>query len=160
MAMAALLSLATAGGIVRALAPDPSTLRDVGTLMLVLWLPAIGNLLGYLRGRLPHAAPPPTAFEPGSPFSPHLQARLERLDLPAGFAEAQTREQLGTVLVGRQGFTVRFAQPVAAWLVSEGEPVVPMELLRPRAAIQYLPVGTDFHLLVGVQPVAKGRVLG
>eukprot|EP01034_Spumella_vulgaris_P006289 gene6289-8010_t len=42
VAMAVLLGLAVLGGVIRYTATNPSTLRDVGTLLLVLWVPAIG----------------------------------------------------------------------------------------------------------------------
>ena len=160
LAMAAVLALAVAGGVIRALAPDPSTLRDVGTLLLVLWLPAIGNLIAYLAGKLPKGSPPPTGFAPGQPFSPQVQVQLERIPLPAGAAAAFHADQLGTVLVGRRGFTVRFAGPITAWVAGEGDTTLSLELLRPQAARGYLEEGTEFHLLLGAQPVAKGRVLG
>jgi len=47
--MAVMLVLAAAGGVIREMAPNPSVLRDIGTLMLVLWLPAVGNLVCYLK---------------------------------------------------------------------------------------------------------------
>lgn len=160
LAMGAVLALAVAGGIIRALAPDPSTLRDIGTLLLVLWLPAIGNFIGYLRGKLPKASPPPTGFPADQPFSPQLRVQLERIPLPADAGLSIPPGQLGTVLVGRRGFTVRFDQPLAAWMAGQGDSTSSLELLRPAAARGYLAEGTEFHLLVGTQPVAKGRVLG
>jgi hypothetical protein len=160
LAMAAVLTLAVAGGIIRSLAPDPSTMRDVGTLLLVLWLPAIGNFIAYLSAKLPKPAPPPTGFPAGQAFSPQLRVQLERIPLPADSAQSFLPDQLGTVLVGRRGFTARGAGPMAAWVAGEGDSTLSLELLRPAAARAYLTEGTGFHLLVGTQAVAKGRVLG
>lgn len=157
--MGVLLFFAAAGGVIRVLAPDPSMLRDVGTLMLVLWLPAVGNLLGYLKGKLPRAAPPPVEFAAGLPFSPHLEVHLERLPLPPGFVGGLKDDMLGTLLVGRRGFSVRFETPLRAWLAGTGDATSMLELLRPGSARGYLPAGTAFHLLAGEKAVAKGVVV-
>ncbi|MBA3773934.1 MAG: hypothetical protein H0X13_16020 [Ramlibacter sp.] len=45
--MATLLGLAIVGAVMRYWAPNPSATRDIGTLMLVLWLPAVGNLISF-----------------------------------------------------------------------------------------------------------------
>ena len=44
-AMAALLALAVLGGVIRYSAPNPSTLRDIGTLLLVLWVQLVVGLI-------------------------------------------------------------------------------------------------------------------
>ena len=46
--MATLLVLAIVGGVMRYWAPNPSTARDIGTLLLVMWLPAVGNLVSFV----------------------------------------------------------------------------------------------------------------
>jgi hypothetical protein len=46
--MATLLGLAIVGGAVRYWATNPSTARDIGTLLLVMWLPAVGNLISFV----------------------------------------------------------------------------------------------------------------
>ncbi|MES2633543.1 MAG: hypothetical protein V4669_11260 [Pseudomonadota bacterium] len=51
--MGVLLLLAVIGAAVRYWAPNPSTARDVGTLMLVLWLPAVGNLVAFAISKMP-----------------------------------------------------------------------------------------------------------
>ena len=159
MAMAMLLVLAVAGGVIRELAPQPSVLRDVGSLMLVLWLPAVGNFLGYVRGKLPRAAPPPTHFPAGVAFTPQLEVRLERHPLPPDFELPAADDALATLLVGRRGFSVRFATPLRVWLEGEGDATSMLELLRPASARRHLVAGTAFHLLVGRQVVAKGVVV-
>ena len=157
--MAVLLALAATGAVVRELAPDPSVLRDLGTLMLVLWLPAVGNLIAYLKGKLPRAAAPPTQFPAGAAFSPQLEVHLERLPLSPGFVPPVTENALATLLVGRRGFSVRFATSLGAWLAGEGDATSMLELLRPASARGHLQVGTAFHLLAGDQVVAKGVVV-
>jgi hypothetical protein len=160
MAMAALLVLAVSGGVIRYLADDPSTLRDIGTLLLVLWLPAIGNLIGYLARKLPRGAPPPTDFAAGSDFVPHLHVQLEPVQLPPDALKGLAADvRNGTLLVGRRGFTVRMDSPYLRKLARSGIRSLALELLTPAAALPHLPEGTRFHLLIGVTAVAKGTVL-
>ena len=45
--MATLLGLAIVGAAMRYWAPNPSVTRDIGTLLMVMWLPAIGNLVAF-----------------------------------------------------------------------------------------------------------------
>jgi hypothetical protein len=159
LAMAAMLALAVSGGVIRYYAPNPSTLRDIGTLLLVLWLPAIGNLIGYLSRKLPRGTPPPTGFAPGSAFAPQLAVEIQTVALPSGFAEALgTQIDAGTVVIGRRGFTVRMGRPVSQVLTVAGPQELAFELLAPAAALRYLEPGAAFHLLVGTTAVAKGRV--
>lgn len=159
LVMAVLLGLACAGGVIRHQAPDPSTLRDVGTLLLVLWLPAVGNLVAYLIRKIPARKPPPSAFPPGAPFSAQLSARIDTVAAPADWLAAlDPSEQRCTVLVGRRGFTVRSAAPLSQWL-AESPQTLALECLVPSAALRQLVPGTAFHLLVGTTPVAQGCVL-
>ena len=153
--MAVLLTLATAGGVIRYFAPNPSVLRDVGTLLLVLWLPAVGNLVAFFIRKIPRKPPPATDFAPGAAFRPQLQVRVDALPLPDALEEHERR---CTLLVGRQGFTVRFAQPVRQALAQAGAQVLPLELLHPKAGLPKLKDGMEFHLLAGTTAIAKGRI--
>src|SRR4051812_45547657 len=105
LAMALMLALALSGGLIRHYAPAPSTLRDFGSLLLGMWLPAVGNLIAWLVRQLPRSAPPPTDFAPGSPFQPQLQVRVDPVPLPEGWlAGLDPAEHRGVLLVGRHGF--------------------------------------------------------
>ncbi|HYF21055.1 MAG TPA: hypothetical protein VEA40_24540 [Ramlibacter sp.] len=158
--MVALLALAIAGGVIRHFAADPSTLRDFGSLLLVLWLPVVGNLIGWLLRKLPWRQPPPMPdFEPDTPFTPHLQADVERVELPPGWLEGlPAGHRKGLLMVGTRGYTVRVREPIAQVLATDGNRRVELELLRPDTALPDLPPGTAFHWLVGSTAVAKGRV--
>jgi len=159
LAMVAMLGLAIAGGVIRHQAPNPSTLRDVGTLLLVLWLPAVGNLIAYLVRKIPSGKPPPLDFPTGAPFSPHFTAHIESVPLPAEWRS--TLDPLAhncTVLLGRTGFTVRAAAPLAQWLTGDAHTVA-LECLVPATAMSRMVPGTAFHLLVGATAVGQGRVL-
>jgi hypothetical protein len=160
LAMAAMLALAMSGAIIRKFAPSPSTLHDVGTLLLVMWLPAVGNLIAYFVGKIPRSAPPATDFAADAAFAPQLQLRVEATPLPADtLASLDPAERRCTVLVGRRGFTGRFGQPVAQLLATQGEQLLPFELLHPRVALKHLAVGTDGHLLAGRTAVARAKVV-
>jgi len=160
--MIVLLLLAVLGGVIRYLAPQPSTLHDIGTLLLVLWLPAVGNLIAYLVRRIPRrpapaAAPPRAAFPAGSAFAPNLRALLQPIEEPQAQGIALAAQGTECMLmVGPQAFTARLAQSVAQSL--HAPQPQPIELLRPAAALPQLAPGTAFHLLVGTIAVAKGRV--
>lgn len=156
--MAVLLGLAVLGGVVRYTAPNPSTLRDIGTLLLVLWVPAIGQVIGYLARKIPHSAPPPNEFAPGSAFTPHLHADVSPVPLPGGLPALAPGEQRCTVIVGRRGFTARLAQPVAQWWAAGGTQHAAIELLRPELALAHLGAGTSFHILAGTTAIARGQV--
>ena len=160
LAMIALLLLAVAGGIIRRYAPDPSTLRDIGTLLLVLWLPAVGNLIAYFAKKIPHRVPPPTSFPEGSTFAPQLDVRLHAVEMPRDLlATLAPDERQCTVLVGRSGFTARLGQPLKQLFANPGPQALALELLRPAVALPRLAPGTDFHLLAGTTAIAKGTVL-
>lgn len=159
LVMAVLLGLGLAGGVIRHQAPDPSTLRDVGTLLMVLWLPAVGNLVAYLMRKIPSGKPPPTGFAPDAPFSAQVRARIDTVAASADWLAAlDPLEQRCTVLVGRRGFTMRSAAPLSQWL-PDAPQTLALECLVPSAALRQLLPGTKFHLLVGTTAVAQGQVL-
>jgi hypothetical protein len=138
--MAVLLGLAMVGAAVRYWAPNPSALRDVGTLLLVLWLPAVGNLVGFLIRKIPRRA---RDFSANAPFQAQLSADVEHL--VAGVSLERC-----TVVVGQEGFTAR-TRAVSANAMD-------FEFLRPDMALVKLPPSTEFHLLVGATTAARGRV--
>ena len=159
--MAVLLLLAAIGGAIRHWADNPSLLRDIGTLMLVLWLPAVGNLVAFVIRRFPRRAPPPRAFAPQAPFTPHLRAALTPLaPWPAGAQPLPPLERHCTLLLGQEGFTARVAAPLSQWLAAGGEQTLELELLRPALALPRLAAGTPFALLAGSAVIGQGRVCG
>src|SRR4051812_43140999 len=77
------LVFAVLGAVIRAVTDKGTTAHDVGTLLLVMWLPIVGNIVGWLMGLFRSRKPPkPGGFDAARPFTPTLQARLERVDLP------------------------------------------------------------------------------
>lgn len=157
--MAVLLSLAVIGGAIRHWADNPSLLRDIGTLMLVLWLPAVGNLVAFVIRRIPRRAARPAGFSVGSVFSPHLRAELTPIALEAA-QPLPPLERGCTLLLGQAGFTARLGSPLSQWLAAGRPQTVELELLRPALALPQLVPGTAFDLLVGSSIVGRGRVSG
>nr|MDQ6881713.1 hypothetical protein [Pseudomonadota bacterium] len=72
-----LVGLAMVGGAIRYWAPNPSTGRDLGSLLLVLWLPVIGNVIGFFvrKIRIGRSG----GFPAGQPFQAHLRIELTPL---------------------------------------------------------------------------------
>ena len=160
LVMVVLLTLAAIGSVIRQQAPNPSTLRDVGTLLMVMWLPAVGNLVAYLVGKIPSRKAPPSAFAADAPFSAHLRTRIDMLELPAGWIETiDPSERRCTVVVGHRGFTVRSQAPLPQWL-RDAPPTLALECLVPSAALRELAPGTAFDLMVGSTVVARGVLDG
>jgi hypothetical protein len=156
--MAALLVLAVIGAAVRYWAPDPSLARDIGTLLLVLWLPAVGNLVAFLVRRWHPGARSRAGFGAQQAFSPQLVVHITALEGSPGASLAPDLRGC-TIAVGHEGFTARTAIPLARVLAEGGAPQdVPLELLRPELALQRLPPGTRFQLLAGQAAVARGTV--
>lgn len=154
--VAVLLALALVGAGMRLWADNPSLARDIGTLLLVLWLPAVGNIVAFAIGRWRAAHPPRPPFDPLAPFQGHLLVELARAG-PA--AAAATDAGPCTLVVGSEGFTARLAQPLAQWLAGPQPAVLQVQLLRPALALPRLPAGAPFSVLAGTRAVGTGRVL-
>lgn len=140
--MAVLLSLAMVGAGIRYWAPEPSALRDVGTLLLVLWLPAVGNLVGFLIRKIPRRK---RDFAPGAVFESHLLAQAEQ-------AVGGPQPEQCTVVVGSEGFTARLRR-------TSGSDAIELQFLRPQMALAKLPPGMEFQILGGTTSNGRGTVL-
>jgi len=158
--MATLLALAIVGAAMRYWAPDPSLARDIGTLLLVLWLPAVGNLIAFLVRQWAMRKVRRTSFDPASAFVAHLVVRISSID--AQPLPAHLLSQAGnrcTVALGTEGFTARTSVPLLRVIDGMDRPQdVSMELLRPELALPRLPPGSRFQLLAGQVAIAQGTV--
>ena len=147
-----LLVFALAGGAIRLWAPNPSTLRDMGSLLLVLWVPVIGNVIAFLVHRIKLRRTP---FD--DPFAPELLVELIPLAPPPRLA--QPLADSCALVVGTEGFTVRLSQPLAGWLKA-GSPIqVQAQFLKPTMAIALFQPETPFRIVAQQQLVGDGRVL-
>jgi len=153
--VAVLLVLAIVGAGMRSWAPKPSLARDIGTLLLVLWLPVIGNIIGFLIGRAARLRRR-HAFQPDAPFAPHL---LVELTATGGQVRLDPAEQRFTLIVGDQGFTARLAVPVAQWLTGPQPHSEQLQLLRPEIALDHFTPGVEFAVHAGASLAGRRRVV-
>ena len=155
-----LLLLAVAGGLIRWLAPQPSLARDMGSLLLVLWLPIIGNIIAWLvaRAAKPKVAAPGFAAE--SPFVP--SARVTLTLMAAGVPSESRPIRAGLfacmVVVGNDAFSARLQVHADALPVPEVAQELDVEFLRPEVALPQLPAGTVFTLLAGRTLLGRGSM--
>lgn len=149
-----LLLLAGIGGVIRLTAPNPSSLRDIGSLLLVLWVPVIGNVVGYFFRRIKLGRA--RGFD-SRPFSGELQVALTPLPDEATPAPA-AHDALHAFVVGTEGFSVRLSQPLA-WPGEARETILDAQFLRPELALSSFSEDTAFRVLAGHQLVAQGRVV-
>jgi hypothetical protein len=148
-----LLVFALVGGAIRLWAPSPSTLRDMGSLLLVLWVPVIGNVIAFLVQRIKLRRTP---FD--LPFDPELLVELRPLAPPPRLAQPLSGATCALV-VGTEGFTVRLSQPLAGWLQAGRTIQVQAQFLKPAMALALFAPDTPFRVVAQQQLVGQGRVL-
>ncbi|MEO7392417.1 MAG: hypothetical protein ABIU58_09595 [Ramlibacter sp.] len=156
-----LVGLALLGGAIRQGAANPSLARDIGTLMLVLWLPVIGNVVAFVIRSVRERTRRVTAFDPQLPFTAHLWVELGPADpesLVAG--RHPPGDSSCTLVTGTEGFTARLPVPLAQWLAQGQAQPVALELLRPALAVPRMTPATAFRVLARGQFVGEGKVLG
>ena len=157
---AILLLFAVGGGLLRWLAPQPSLARDMGSLLLVLWLPIIGNIIAWVvaQAHKPKNAPP--GFAPDSPFTPsaHITLTLLAAEVPAQSRPIRAGLFHCMVVVGHEAFSARLLVQHDAEPVPEVAQPLEVEFLRPEVALPKLKPGTDFTLLSGRTLLGRGQV--
>lgn len=156
-----LLLAAIAGALVRWQAPDPSLARNLGTLLMVLWLPIVGNIIGWLIQRAKTPKQQPAGFAPDAVFERHLRIELKLLPPDTPRQARPIREGLfvGAVAVGAEAFSLRLAVPAGGEPQPEQACELDAQLLRPELALPKLTPGTRFVLLAGRTALGSGRVL-
>ena len=159
-----LLCIAAVAAVVRHFAVPGTTLRDLSTLLMVLWLPVVGSIVGWAYGKLrraPAAPAGPPGFAPGSVFAPHALAEitLRPAAVPAEDVPVPPGEHACVVVVQNQGFVARW-QVAPDQTVRRGQKrTLPVEFLSPRLALPHLPRDTAFRMLVGEAFVGDGQVV-
>lgn len=153
LVVAILLVFALVGGAIRYWAPNPSTLRDMGSLLLVLWVPVIGNVIAFLVRRIKFRRTP---FD--FPFAPELLVELTPLAPPPRLAQRLGADGCALV-VGTEGFSVRLSRPLAGWLAAGASIEVQAQFLIPQMARGLFAPGTPFRIVAQQQLVGQGRVL-
>ncbi len=151
-----LLLLAVTGGAIRAWAVNPSMLRDIGSLLLVLWVPVIGNVIAYLVRQFTIARS--HSFRRDQPFAGELLVEM----LPLVQLSAVTAPMTGNdcaLVVGTEGFTVRLPQPVGDWLAAGIGVQMQVQFLKPGMALPLFAPDTPFRIVAHQRLVGQGRVL-
>lgn len=163
-----LLCVAVAGALIRHFSTADTTLHDVGTLMLLLWLPVIGQVVNWVFGKLRRKGAPadtdlavPAGPQQAAPFTPQMlvELTLRPSKLPAqDFAVAQGIYDCALV-VGNQGFTARL-RVASGETVRRGTPhAVQVEFLKPALALPCFTPGAPFRMLVGEAFIGDGQAL-
>jgi hypothetical protein len=157
-----LLCVAVGGGAVRHFAPTGSTLRDIGTLLMLLWVPIIGNVISWLIARMRRPATrAPSPFDERAAFEPHalVELTLRPPKLPSHDAPVAEGEHRCALVVDNEAFSVR-------WWVQPGEgfrrgtaQTLEVEFLAPALARPRFAPNTAFRMLVGESFIGDGRVL-
>jgi hypothetical protein len=151
-----LLGLAMLGAAMRQWADNPSVERDIGTLLLVLWLPVVGNVVAFVIRRL-RPPGPSLDFESGAAFTGQLLVELTPL---ASCVTGLTPDERGcTLAIGAEGFTARLPLPLAQWLAAGAPQALELQFRRPELALRRLSVDTVFRVMAGAAVVGTGRVL-
>jgi len=170
-----LLTTAVAGAVLRHFATLGSTARDVGTLMLLLWVPIIGNILGWLfakvwrrrvaakAAKLAATTPVTATFAAASAFQPHAQVELtlRPARLPAEDTPIPVGEHRCALVIDDKGYSARWFVYGAAPPLRRGTArALQVEFLTPAVALPHFQPGASFRMLVGDAFVGDGRVLG
>lgn len=167
-----LLCVALGGAALRQLSAPGSTQRDVGTLLMLLWIPIIGNIIAWLVNRMRAAralkkaaavvaAAPAAPLREDMPFEPHawVELTLRPASVPAEDMPIAEGEHHCALVVGNEGFSAR-------WRVAPGRSfrrgtlqTLPVEFRVPATALARLQPGAAFRMLVGEAFIGDGRVL-
>ena len=161
-----LLCVAITGALVRHYAERGSTTRDIGTLLMVLWVPIIGNVIAWLIGKRPRRAPRPVTDAPPSfdtlgTFTPHALVELtfRKPAIPSQDVPVAPGEYRCALVLDKEGFSARWVVPPGDALERGLPASLAIEFLSPALARPRFPEGTAFRVLIGDSFIADGRVL-
>ena len=169
-----LLFIAVGGAMIRYFVPPPSTLRDIGTLMLLLWIPVIGNVVGWLFGKVRVArqaaksarstetappAPPVAPISTGA-FAADLivEFTLRPAAVPAEDLPIAEGEHQCAFVVGSEGFSARWRVPEGKSFYRGTAQTLEAQFLSPTLALPKFKPGTAFRMLVGDAFIGDGQV--
>lgn len=152
-----LLAVAVAGALLRAFAVPESSLYYLGTLLMVMWIPIVGNIISFISRKFRRSAPARRAFPAALPFVPHASVQLNLS--PSQGSAALTRDEDGTLhfifLVGTEGFSVR-----GLLMEGQGEKtlIAQVQFLFPAVVPTKFPVGTRFQVVHAGSGLCSGQV--
>lgn len=155
----ALLVTAVAGALLRSFSAPESTPYYLGTLLMVMWVPVVGNVISFLARRFKPSASAPPTFSSSVPFVAHMVVELELHLCPE--CELPRQEEDGRIhclfITGTEGFSVRVAL-LDSHIVGEAM-CAEAQFLFPAAALRKFAVGSSFQLARDGFGFGTGRVL-
>jgi hypothetical protein len=158
-----LLCVAVAGAVIRHFAVPGSTTRDIGTLLMLLWIPIIGNVVAWLFGKLRRKAPaePAAAFDEARPFQPQVlvELTLRPAQVPAEDISIAEGEHHCAFVIGNEGFSGKWKVPTGGSFRRGAAQSLQVEFLAPVAALPRFQSDVAFRMLVGDSFIGDGRVL-
>ena len=157
-----LLCVAVGGAALRQFAAPGSTARDIGTLLMLLWVPIIGNVISWLIGRLRRPAPAaPSPFDERPAFAPQLlvELTLRPPKLPAEDLPVPAGEHRCALVVGNEAFSARWWVPADRSFRRGSPQALEVEFLAPQLALPRFQTEASFKMLVGESFIGDGRVL-
>ena len=164
--VAILLCVAVGGGVVRHYATPGTTTRDIATLLMVLWVPIIGNVIAWLVSKRPRRAPraaavAPPSFDTAGAFTPHARVALtfRKPGLPSQDVPIAPGEYRCALVLDKEGFSARWVVPPGDALERGLPASLAIEFLSSALARPRFPEGTAFRVLIGDSFIADGRVL-
>jgi hypothetical protein len=160
-----LLCVAVGGAVLRHLGAPGTTLRDVGTLLMLLWIPVIGNVIAWLIGQLRRKpatdAAPAAAVDALQTFRPQLEVELtlRPAAVPAEDLPIAEGEHHCAFVIGNEGFSGKWRVPEGGSFYRGTPQRLEVEFLAPALALPKFAPGVVFRMLVGESFIGDGRVL-
>ena len=175
-----LLFIAVGGAVIRHFVPPPSTLRDIGTLMLLLWIPVIGNVVAWIFGKVRVARQAAKAVKAAkatgstAPEAPTqvaaptatgdfaadviVEFTLRPAAIPADDLPIAEGEHQCAFVVGNEGFSARWRVPVGGSFYRGTAQTLEAQFLSPTLALPKCQPGTAFRMLIGDAFIGDGQV--
>jgi hypothetical protein len=152
-----LLITAVAGALLRSFSAPQSTPYYLGTLLMVMWVPIVGNVISFIVNRFRPTAPESPSFS--EPFVPHVGVELKLQ--PEQNPDLPRKEQDGRIhclfVAGTEGFSARVSLHKTHALNNlQGAEA---QFLVPVAALPKFPIGATFQLMQGRSSIGTGQVL-
>jgi hypothetical protein len=151
-----LLCTGFVGAVMRWLTDPHSAAHTMGTMLMVMWVPAVGNMIGFVLNKWRASRFVPPAFGVDAPFVPH--ARVE-LTLDTALAGARDAHLHLVLLVGTEMFSARCLLRDNTALAAGVPVTLDLQFLAPAAAMPRLARHIVFRVLQGTSVVGQGQVL-
>ena len=154
----ALLVAAVAGALLRSFSSPQSTSYYLGTLLMVMWIPIVGNIIAFAVRKVGPTAPAESPIL----STTFVSQMVVELDLDAERSlQLLKRERDGKIhglfVLGTEGFSVRIS-PIEDQAASGGKDAE-VQFLASETALPKFSAGTTFKLAQGRSFVGTGRVL-